>query len=182
VYGAETIAEGKNLLIQTRGVFNLNQTEDNETSESHSMFKNAKAALENAYRIHRKKARVVFLNEEVILHRLGIDGPVPRAYIKWIETIKKFYTEAADREIQTRLARLKVTPEEIVSGADMVSAVEIARANYLREVGESQDATKAKDDAMAKMENWMSDFYAVARIALEDHPQLLEALGKTVKS
>ncbi|NLT49572.1 MAG: hypothetical protein GXX85_01480, partial [Ignavibacteria bacterium] len=48
--------------------------------------------------------------------------------------------------------------------------------------GESEDATKEKDAAFAKMDKWMSDFYAVARIALEDKPQLLEALGKIVKS
>ena len=46
----------------------------------------------------------------------------------------------------------------------------------------AQEATKKKDAAFAKMDNWMSEFYAFARIALEDQPQLLEALGKVVKS
>jgi hypothetical protein len=27
-------------------------------------------------------------------------------------------------------------------------------------------------------DDWMSEFYAVAKIGLEDNPQLLEALGK----
>jgi len=52
----------------------------------------------------------------------------------------------------------------------------------LREVGESQDATKIKDAAFVKMDDWMSEFYAVAKIALEDNPQLLESLGKLVRS
>ena len=64
----------------------------------------------------------------------------------------------------------------------MISDLEAARSEYLKEKGESQDSTKAKDAAFAKIDDWMSGFYAVAKIGLEDNPQLLEALGKTVKS
>ena len=32
-----------------------------------------------------------------------------------------------------------------------------------------------------KLAEWMSEFYAVAKIAMEDNPQLLEALGLVVK-
>ena len=53
---------------------------------------------------------------------------------------------------------------------------------YLKEKGESQDATKIKDEVFAKLDDWMSEFYAVAKIALEDNPQLLESLGKLVRS
>ncbi len=41
---------------------------------------------------------------------------------------------------------------------------------------------EAKDAAFAQIDDWMSEFFSVARIALEDEPQLLEALGKIVKS
>jgi hypothetical protein len=40
---------------------------------------------------------------------------------------------------------------------------------------------KNKDTAFAKLDDWMSEFYAVPRIGLEDNPQLLESLGKVVK-
>lgn len=52
----------------------------------------------------------------------------------------------------------------------------------LREKGESQDATKLKDTAFIELDDWMSEFYVVAKIALEDNPQLLESLGKFVRS
>jgi hypothetical protein len=31
--------------------------------------------------------------------------------------------------------------------------------------------------AFANLDDWMREIYAVAEIALEDHPQLLESLG-----
>ena len=64
----------------------------------------------------------------------------------------------------------------------MLTDVEQARAVYLKEKGETQVATQTKDAALAKIDDWMSEFFAVARIALEDQPQLLEVLGKTVRS
>jgi len=181
-YDTETITAGKTLLGETRAVYDRNQTEDDETNEAYNLFKTAKDNLAKNYRVHRKKAKVVFLNDVVILRRLALDGTLATAYIPWLETVKKFYDEASDSKIIERLSRLKITAEDITECNNLVAAVENARAEYLREVGESQDATKEKDNAMARMQTWMSEFYAVARIALEDHPQLLEVLAKPVKS
>lgn len=52
----------------------------------------------------------------------------------------------------------------------MISDLEAARSEYLKEKGESQDSTKAKDAAFAKIDDWMSEFYAIAKIGLEDNP------------
>jgi hypothetical protein len=102
--------------------------------------------------------------------------------VKWLETAKKFYTVAStDTDLQSKLARLKITPDELTAASTLISNLEAARGEYLREKGESQDATKAKDAAFTKIDDWMSEFYAVARIGLEDSPQLLEALGKVVR-
>ncbi len=182
-YGTETIAEGKTLLTQTRTVYDFNKTEDDETTEASQAFKVKKAALVTLYKDHRKKAKVIFRKDVVAQQRLGIDDYFPTAYVKQLEMIKKFYQVAGeDAEVQAKLLRLKITADDIAAGNALVGGVETARAEYLREKGESQDATKSKDAAMAEMEDWMYEFYAVARIALEDNPQLLEALGKGVKS
>ncbi|MFA5649400.1 MAG: hypothetical protein WC951_13995 [Bacteroidales bacterium] len=182
-YDSALITEGKQLLEQTRNIFDFNKTEDDETSVAYADFSNRKKDLETIYSLHRKKAKVVFRKDPVTLKQLALDGSLQKSYVKWIETVKKFYSVATtNTEIQGKLARLKITPEDITATNTKVTELEKARAEYLREKGESQDATKAKDAAFAKMDDWMSEFYAVARIGLEDKPQLLESLGKFVKS
>lgn len=57
-----------------------------------------------------------------------------------------------------------------------------ARANYDKELGESQDATDVKNAAMTQMDEWKEDFDAIANIALYDKPQLLEVLGIFVRN
>lgn len=182
-YDTTVIAEGKAILAETRLAFDTNKTEDDETSEASATFKAKKKELNDLFKVHRKKAKVIFRNDELTLKKLAINNSPSNAYVKWLEEVKKFYTEmAADTEIQTKLARLAITVEQITAGNTLVTEVETARAEYLREVGESQEATKIKDAAFLKLANWMQDFYAVAKIALEDKPQLLEALGVVVKS
>lgn len=181
-YDSGKIAEGKALLTETRQVYDTNKTEEVETTEASEKFKTDRKLLEKTFRRHRRKARVVFRKDPVMLKRLAIDDDVPGAYAKLIETVSVFYNEAAKPNALDPLARLGITADDIAAGAQLVNTVETDRANYLREVGESENATKAKDAAMAKMQDWMTEFYAVARIALEDQPQLLEALGRPVKS
>ncbi len=182
-YDSAKIDEGKALLATTRSAYDLNQTEDDETSVAYAHFTTKKEELEDIYALHRKKAKVVFRKDAITAEKLTITGSLPKAYVKWIETVKKFYTTAAaDTAIQAKLATLKITVEDITAANTKVTELEAARAEYLKEKGESQDATKSKDAAFATMDDWMSEFYAVAKIALEDKPQLLEALGKVIKS
>ena len=154
-----------------------------ETSEAYNDFSSKRELLEDTFTLHRKKAKVVFRKDALTADKLAISGAMPRNYIKWLEAARKFYSVAsADTAIQGKLARLQVTADDLVAANTMISDLEAARSEYLKEKGESQDATKAKDAAFAKIDDWMSEFYAVAKIDLEDNPQLLEALGKTVRS
>ena len=181
-YDSAAIAEGKTLLAETRAAFDFNKIEDDETSSAYADFSDKKAELEKTFKLHRKKAKVIFRNDSLTADKLGISGELPRTYVKWLETVRKFYSIATtDTEIQGKLARLAITTEQLNNANALYTSLKSARVEYLREKGESQDATKTKDAAFAKMDDWMRDFYAVARIALEENPQLLEALGILVR-
>ncbi len=177
------IALGKTILAETRQAYDSNKTEDDERSAAYADFSDKKETLEDTFSIHRRKALVVFRNDLLTAEKLEILGTLPRSYMKWLEAAKKFYSVAsADTDIQGKLARLKISVDDLTAAIAMISDLEAARSEYLKEKGESQDATKMKDAAFDKIDDWMSEFYAVARIGLEDNPQLLEALGKTVRS
>jgi len=182
-YAEILITEGKNLLNKTRQSFDNNKKEDDETSEVYKNFTILKENLAKTYSLHRKKGKVIFRKDLVTLNKLALTGSLPTVYIKWLETVKKFYEVAStEDDIQTKLLRLKISTEDLNGTIELIANLELARAEYLREKGESQDATKAKDKAFGEIDDWMSEFYAVAKIALEDNPQLLESLGKFVRS
>lgn len=182
-YDTTKIELGNQLWQQANNAYNTNISEDDETLEAYATFSNQKKQLAKTYNLHRKKAKIIFRKKPVILEKLAVTGTKPQAYINWLETLKKFYSTAnTSVEIQEQLQTLNISQEEITNTITQINNLESARANYLKEKGESQDATKAKDQAFAKIEDWMRDFYAVASIALEDQPQLIEALSKQIKS
>lgn len=182
-YDTAMIEEGKNLFTQTRQVYDLNVKEDDETSQAYSNFTEKRNSLADTYSLHRKKAKVIFRKDLEIMKRLSLDGTIPAAYVSWLETVKKFYTEVlADTALQTKLSRLKITVEDLNVANTLIGELETARAVYMKEKGESQDATKQKDAVFVQLDDWMSEFYAVARIALQDNIQLLEALGVIVRN
>ena len=82
----------------------------------------------------------------------------------------------------TPLKQLKITEQEITKQLQLLKEVEQAHADYQKEKGESQQATKDKNDAFEALDKWLAKFFKVAKIALEDKPQLLEILGKTIRS
>ncbi|MFA9392075.1 MAG: hypothetical protein ACERKD_19855 [Prolixibacteraceae bacterium] len=181
-YDSTAMLIGKALYDETRLAYDSNKIETDESIAAHAVFDSKRKELEDVYSSHRKKAKVVFRNDNVTADKLAITGTLAQAYIKWLETVKKFYVTAiVDSDIQTKLTRLKISLEDLTAANALIPEVEASRAAYLKEKGESQDATTIKDAAFGKLDDWMSEFYAVARIAMEDNPQLLEALGLIVK-
>ena len=177
------ITAGKALYTKTRDAYNFNKKEDDETSETYINFTVAKENLSKIYTLHRKKAKVIFRNDPNILNKLALTGSLPTSYIKWLEVVKKFYSVAiGNTEIETKLLRLKVTSTDLTNAVAKIGELTSARAEYLKEKGESQDSTMSKDKAFREIDDWMSEFYAVAKIALEEKPQLLESLGKFVRN
>ena len=182
-YDKPVIVAGKKLFEETRKIYDANIREDDETSEAYSKFTLFREELARRHKLHRKIAKVVFKKEPTQWNKLHLTGEIPKAYVKWLETVKKFYSEiVTDNSLQVKLARLKLTDIEINSAVKLITTVEVKRALFIREKGESQEATKAKDKAFSQIDDWFNDFYTVAKIALEDSPQLLESIGKLVRS
>ena len=100
---------------------------------------------------------------------------MPESHTKKMEVIRTFYS-ITDSNILSTLATLHVTAKEMTVGMQHLEEVEKARAIYLLEVGETEETTKHKDQVLARMEDWMRDFYSIADIALENHPHLIEFL------
>ena len=180
---SDEIKKGKTLFNTTRKAYDENKLEDDETSGAYEAFSDKREQLTEVYGMHRKKAKVIFRKDPLTLKKLDINGSIPESHIKWIEMVRKFYSVAlADTDIQSKLTRLKISVDDLNEAQSLISEVEATRSAYLIEKGESQEATRVKDNAFALLDDWMSEFYAIARIGLEDKPQLLEALCKIVRN
>jgi len=176
-FGPDVIAEGEALLTQARTAYDFNKQEGDETSKAYKDYAKVKEQLEKIYILDRKKAKVIFHNDPYAYNELGLNGQVPAVHINLIELIRKFYTGLSkNQEQQAKVAKLKITPEGIAKALELLETVNTLRSEFMKELGESQLSRKTKDEALAAIELWMRDFYAVAKIALDDKVELMKAL------
>lgn len=182
-YGEKEIAQGKALYDTAAQMYETNKRESSEETLAYNQLSKKLEAFKNTYTTDRKKAKIIYKEEPKILTALHIKGVAPLRTSKLLEDIEAFYKELkAKPDLLTPLNKLKITAEHIETQLTILAEVKQAEAAYILEKGESQQATKDKDAAFAVFEKWVREFYAIAKIALEDKPQLLESIGKFVRS
>lgn len=182
-YGEQEIAQGKILYDTAAQMYEINKRDTSEEALAYNEFSKKLEAFKTSYAIDRKKAKIIYKEEPKILTALHIKGIAPFRIGKLLEDIEAFYKELkAKPDLLAPLNKLKITTEHIDAQLTALTEVKQAEATYKLEKGESQQATKDKNDAFAALEKWVREFYAIAKIALEDKPQLLESIGKFVRS
>lgn len=181
-YNTTKVDEGISLLNEAKTQFNKNHTLEDTRAKAYKTFNDKKVQIETKYSKDRKKVKIVFKADILVLKELGVKGIIPKSYVKWLETVNQFYnTLNTQPDILSKLATLKITQQEVTEVLAELNELENLRAAYIQTKGNAQNETKTKNIAFKSLEKYMSDFFAVARIALENEPQLLEALGKLVK-
>lgn len=182
-YDDAKIAEGKALYDEARKTFDANIKETREETSASLAFQEKYQNVQKKYSTHRKKARIVFEDNEEALRQLKLKGSAARAIAAAMEEMRAFY-QLLDTtpNLLTPLKQLKINEQDVKNQLQELPEVEKAYATYLQEKGESQQATRDKNKAFETLDKWVSKFHKVAKIALEDRPQLLEALGKFVRS
>ncbi|MFT5466286.1 MAG: hypothetical protein ACI8UO_001384 [Verrucomicrobiales bacterium] len=141
----------------------------------------ARAAADGLWSVHYQIARVAFKNDRGALTSLGADKRRARKLAEWLTQAKQFYQNARSTPaLLAAFAKFGQDQPSLENGQTLVKAVADARDLQKKETGEAQDATEKRDAALEDLDEWMSDFLTIAKLALQDQPQLLEALGVVV--
>lgn len=177
-YDDARLNEGKALYDSAQ---TMHQKQKAEYGDQFAATEAVQTALENAnaeYMRLVKVARVALKGDRAAFQKLDLNGKRKVSMSGWLRQARQFYTNAlAAADIISKLGQFGITSERLQTGKELVDAVETANAAQEKEKGEAQQATLERDAALEKLDDWMSDFTAIARVALEEKPQLLEKLG-----
>jgi hypothetical protein len=176
-------AEGWELYNLTKNSWELNKQEESETRLVSNAYQAAYGKLEMKFKRHRDLCLILCKKDPDTLIQLGVKGRFPTKYNEFFDKLKMFYTSInTNPDVQNKLAFIKLSPEIAATCLAELEEVLALRANFDREMGESQVATVSKNVALHNLSEWMDDFDTIAKIALYDTPQQLEILGVLVKS
>ncbi|MEL6899991.1 MAG: hypothetical protein AAFP07_03495 [Cyanobacteria bacterium J06606_4] len=130
-----------------------------------------------------KVARVALKKEGGAISQLALSGKRKESLSGWLSQANQFYQNAlSSPAILKALKEFGITDKKLKAGLKEVEAVEAANLAQEKEKGEAQAATQKRDAALDAMQDWLSDYLAIAKVALEEEPQLLEGLGVLVRS
>lgn len=181
-YDAETLKQGETLLESLKTLHAQQQQEYNEQRYAISARDALRDEINEQYIKHIKLARVAFKNNPDHLIALGLVGSRLQSYPGWKGQVTTFYNSATkNSEITTGLARFKITEVHFNAMQTKLTELGNAEGKHQTEASEAEKATLDRNKALEALDNWMSDFQEVAKIALEDDPQRLEALGIVAK-
>ena len=176
-YDAARVAEGQALYDAAQAAQVAQKQEYGEQYAASQAFESAWNTARQAYMQLVKIARVAFSSDPNASTALGIAGRRKPTYPGWLEQVQQFYLAVlANADFQTGLARFGVTLQKLQDGKALVDVVVAAKQAQGTETAEAQAATQTRDAALEALDAWMSDFIAIAKIALEG-TQLSEALG-----
>lgn len=182
-YDTDEIAKGKVLYDKASQQYQKNIKETQEETSSHAAFNQKMEELLAVYTTDRKKVRIIYKDQVDILKNLRLKGRTTRVLAHLLDDIRVLYTTLKENtELLAPVKRLKIDETHLDKQLNKIQEVEKAYAFYIKEKGESQQATKDKDKAIAELEKWVRELYAIAKIALEDKPQLLESIRKAIKN
>lgn len=177
-YDAAALQAGQTLFDAARSLYDAQIKEYGEQHAATQALNEAVTSADKAYAAHRRLAKIAFKTDAQRQTDLHLNDRKPEAHNPWYEQARHFYTAVvADTEAQTQLAKYKITLEALQAAGALVEQTMSLKTAQEKEKGEAQDATQQRNAAISALDEWLADFKVVARIALEDNPQLLEALN-----
>ena len=127
---------------------------------------------------HRSLAKYIFRNDTDGYQRLELHQPIASQQADKMVQMRQFYAEALSSH--ALFTRHGLSKAELAQAQTMVEALVDVRRARLQKSGEAQHATQQRNQVRRELRAWVVDFRIIARVALRNEPQLLEALGMTV--
>ena len=181
-YTEAVMNEGKTKLDITQAAVIQHQK---EYGDQYTANENKNALWDEAqtnYKTILTLSRVALKDKPGALHSLRATGKRNRSLTGFIKDARFLYNNLINQpEYLEIMRRFAITKARLVAANLQIDELERAHENSFKEKGEAQDMTIKRDQLFDDLYNWYSDFRAVARLALNDTPQMLEKLGIIVK-
>ncbi len=176
-YDEARLQEGAALLAEAESLHARQVKEYGEQYQATAALNQARQAAEGRYNTHRRLARIALKGEPERQKAIKLQESRKRSLSGWLQQASVFYANTlGDAEVLAGLARFNVTQADLEAAQAAVQQVADLDAAQEREKSEAQRATKERDAALDALGDWLADMKEVARIALADDAQMLEAL------
>jgi hypothetical protein len=123
-------------------------------------------------------ARVALRGDRGALQKLELHDPRKVTQAGWLLQARRFYSNAiGDPLLQQRLAEAALSLDKLEGGRGLIEQLSHCMARQAAARSAAKQATQRRGEAMQRLNAWLRDFRAIARVALRGRPELLRQLG-----
>lgn len=170
------------MLAQRQQAFDLYLTQKNEYSEQYAATQTFDQAWKSAHETYMRLirlGRIIFRDDHAVFLKLTLNEGRKRTFSGWRTQAGTFFTNLLnDRVALKKYGKYNTPLDTITAARDLLDAAEEANITQSKETGEAQQATLERDEKMDLLDSALSEFYALAELASEDAPELLEMLDR----
>lgn len=177
------IDQGEALYNETTQLVDNQKKEYQEQSLAYDKFYLEKDDAEADYNRTLKLVKVLSRNDKDLQNRLGLQAGRVYAIEEWIESAVDFYNRLLNEaDFLTKLGNFKVTTDQLNAEKAAIENLKQLRNEATAEKGQAQEATRLRNEKLDELDDYTTELKAIAELALEGQPQLLEKLGIVVRS
>ncbi|MGD1891081.1 MAG: hypothetical protein ACFB15_10870 [Cyclobacteriaceae bacterium] len=151
---------------------------DLEAKTASQTLQTARQQLITVFQMHLDTARLAYKREADYTDTLSLVQSRSKTVPDLLAQVKKFYANIP----VALMEKYHVPQKELNETNKLIQQVMELEALQRRTQAQVQDLTQMRKAAMAELKDWMKTFYTVAKLALREHPQQLEALDIIVPS
>ena len=182
-YDLARIREGESLLNTAEQLIAQHNKEYGDQYAATKVLNELYGKARAFYIEHVKLARMAQKKHSNLEGSLQLQGERKNTTSGWLAQASVFYDNALEiPEIKEALSFYGINEAILERGKKQVEAVAAALSDQKSKISVAQATTQEKNKAMVALNDWVGDFKSIARVALKDNPQLLEAFGIIISS
>ncbi len=176
-YTDEVLQQGLNLFNAAYDLYTSQKEKYGDQYEASGEVQTLVEKSKKTHILHRKLARIAFREDPFVQKSLLLHEGTKTTLAGWLEQAKRFYNLLTKKEnLYEKFSRFLITKEALQAELEKLGEIENLKMQHDVDRSHAQQATKDRDDAIEEYGIWRQDFDEVARIALEEKPELIEML------
>ncbi len=177
-YSEAKLLDGKALVESARTAVKNQVSLDGKAQNATKLEEKCKEEAHKAYQDLAKTARAKYKPGSPELIKLGLTGAEPKATAEFIKAGYVLIDNAKnDPDISAKLSENGYTEPVFTSERAKITAYEQANKDQISAKGNAEEATNKQTNALKAMNDWVSEYTKIARIALGNNNKLLEKIG-----
>ena len=176
-YDEQKMADFRVLYDQAIVAHNAQVKEYGEKSEAYADFNKIYAVAKYEFSTLRKLLRVALKTDKEKLNQLNVFEAKKQTVGGLLDQMQVCYKNVfGDRDVLDKLAKIGINSFTLQGYLDNYNAARLSYSVFFREDSEAVHATRIRDDKVEALCDFLSDFFALARIAFADQPELLKQI------